>query len=763
MPAPMIDRALATARSLAAALPLATEKGKDNHTGREFDFVPARELVRAAAVVLPQASLSLRARGESVSQWGLTVTYRLTHADGDFDEWTSVTPLSQAVRPELAIDWARTASLKAAIRGLLWIGAAESPDPCETGQPKLAESRTQRQAQEDERREKKGLEPYHRNGSGRSTKASRATAALADAMSESPVAVELGDEEREKEAAMDLEAARLAAEPSSLPPVKDPDWLEDEPKAQAHQKPAPDVDRRGDWYWQVYSQHRDACALCGDMTTMERCPDGAALFVRYTDHQAKRLAAELAGGPDSNQPASPPVATPTGSMDGDEGEVTPTKESVSEAAHSTTLPSANANAHASAGGQMTEGSPSNAGPSGGGGLSPAAGSAVGGLPAGAPSGGEQGAVVEPPASEDCPSGAGAPPAPSLVEAAAALMDAAGAALDAKWKHGPGSPEHLEARARADKAREGLRAAELVTCLTDGSPVPVPGLECPECGSRVEVGVEAWETDTGIPAEEGCYVGCEMEDEGEEEHRYLQSDWQEVRDKATAWAIRALRRAVEPRSRCAECDAPLAADSEECPDPECPTNAGPQEGPTLPAPGWMAEPAWPGDTPTPAEDVQREQPKPTPAQRLAAAMLDDPSDPEPVKPEQVASLAAGIAAAEPSLGASSFVAWLKKSTTPGPIEQAATVQGRKDRAARWGLCPQKSVTTRTKVEPCALCALDVDSGPYRQGVEGDPSDLTKKRRGSKPVGRAHQACVDALARGEDPREEGAEAPESEVTT
>jgi hypothetical protein len=677
MPAPMIDRALATARSLAAALPLATEKGKDNHTGREFDFVPARELVRAAAVVLPQASLSLRARGESVSQWGLTVTYRLTHADGDFDEWTSVTPLSQAVRPELAIDWARTASLKAAIRGLLWIGAAESPDPCETGQPKLAESRTQRQAQEDERREKKGLEPYHRNGSGRSTKASRATAALADAMSESPVAVELGDEEREKEAAMDLEAARLAAEPSSLPPVKDPDWLEDEPKAQAHQKPAPDVDRRGDWYWQVYSQHRDACALCGDMTTMERCPDGAALFVRYTDRQAKRLAAELAGGPDSNQPASPPVATPTGSMDGDEGEVTPDSPSVltggatPQPAPLPSVPRAETGATPLAD-TSSAGAPS---PDAAAPVSsplpeqssspprcawctatdqPMEPSRIDGLPVCVDAAACMLRVrgVEPPASEDCPSGAGAPPAPT-------------------------------------------------TRLTDGSPVPVPGLECPECGSRVEVGVEAWETDTGIPAEDGCYVGCEMEDEGEEEHRYLQSDWQEVRDKATAWAIRTLRRAVEPRSRCAECDAPLAADSEECPDPECPTNAA------------------------------------------SGGPLSAPSE------EQVNVVSNVATAAE---------------NRPGDVNGSAerrAATARRELALSFQRCPKKKA--RSNKGPCRGCEQEVEGGDeFYEGLPIPAEGVVVKRRSSKPTGVMHVDCASVMAEGRDPREEGAEAPESEVT-
>jgi hypothetical protein len=424
MPAPMIDRALATARSLAAALPLATEKGRDHHTGREFDFVPARELVRAAAVVLPQASLSLRARGESVSQWGLTVTYRLTHADGDFDEWTSVTPLSQAVRPELAIDWARTASLKAAIRGLLWIGAAESPDPCETGQPKLAESRTQRQVQEDERREKKGLEPYHRNGSGRSTKASRATAALADAMSESPVAVELGDEEREKEAAMDLEAKRLAALPSSLPLVKDPDWLEeDEPKAQAHQKP-------------------DAfeCCSCwrvGTAAEMRRTEAGHAWICRDCDACVARIQARIGGGPD--QPASPPVATPSGSLDGDEGEVTPVSPSVltGGALHNDARAAEPRSAQAD-GTVARDPIPPDAATPASSPLpeqssSPALSGDIkspsvlvvrnnqGGLPPGAPLGGECGAVVEPPASGDCPSGAGAPPAHECTCSANLLM------------------------------------------------------------------------------------------------------------------------------------------------------------------------------------------------------------------------------------------------------------------------------------------------------------------------------------------------------
>lgn len=70
--------------------------------------------------------------------------------------------------------------------------------------------------------------------------------------------------------------------------------------------------------------------------------------------------------------------------------------------------------------------------------------------------------------------------------------------------------------------------------------------CPECASRLNLEVIEWETETGTPTEEGCYVGCNWEDEqlaeaeesGDfdfESHRCWQSEWQPVIDSVVKWA------------------------------------------------------------------------------------------------------------------------------------------------------------------------------------------------------------------------------------
>lgn len=308
-----------------------------------------------------------------------------------------------------------------------------------------------------------------------------------------------------------------------------------------------------------------------------------------------------------------------------------------------------------------------------------------GTPPSAPVGGEQGAVSEPPA--PAAPGAGAPPAQA-------------------------------------------------TRLTDGSPVPVPGLECPECGSRVEVGVEAWETDTGIPAEEGCYVGCEMEGEGEEEHRYFQSDWQEVRDKATAWAVRALRRAVEPRSRCAECDAPLAADSEECPDPECPTNAG--LSCVCCGEDIIGEPADEEDGGPLCSKCAGE------SARCGPPKLAVPSE------EQVNVVSNVATAAEARPG-----------DVSGTAERRAAT-ARRELALMFSRCPKKKA--RSSKGHCRGCGQEVEGGDeFHEGLPVPAEGVVVKRRSSKPVGVMHVDCASVMSEGRDPREEGAEdAPEEQTT-
>jgi hypothetical protein len=732
----MIDQSLAQARALIGAPGGVAPPAREKFTaadGRTFTKVPAKEWRRLLNESMPRVNLVLVTADEALAPNDvLTVTFTLSHAWGDTRTLTRAEPLPPAPSKSLAKQWAHTRAVNAVARTLLWQWDDEDEDETEGQKP--AEQRTQRQVQEDERRESKGLEPYHRNGSGRSTKASRATAALADAMSESPVAVELGDEEREKEAAMDLEAKRLAALPSSLPPVKDPDWLEDEPKAQTHQKPLLAI----------------CCGQPGDA---------------HSEAECERR---------NTQPASPPVATPTGSMDGDEGEVTPDSPSVLTGgatpqpaplpsvpraetgatpladASSVGAPSPDAAAPASS--PLPEASSSPA-LSGGDINSPSVlvvRNNQGGLPPGAPLGGECGAVVEPPASEDCPSGAGAPPASDeedpdawrsrVSPEVAARYDALDAA-DNEPLHprvGESAEDDDEIAARNGCSCERCnerRAAELPASLRERVEALGYVLHADGTKGRMKVTQE----DADGDRVEVLLVNATAE----HVETFLRTV--EAADAATPKTPEEL--AAFARKRQAE----ILADEQ--PSRLIEDTDGPLPHPDdLPEGAPLSEPAWPGDTPTPAEDVQREQPKPTPAQRLAAAMLDDPSDPEPVKPEQVASLAAGIAAAEPSLGASSFVAWLKKSTTPGPIEQAATVQGRKDRAALWALCKLRKANGNGGPWTCAECGEAIETEEYREGL--DETKVPKKgRRSNKPSGRCHEDCRLVLAEGRDPREEG----------
>ena len=68
-----------------------------------------------------------------------------------------------------------------------------------------------------------------------------------------------------------------------------------------------------------------------------------------------------------------------------------------------------------------------------------------------------------------------------------------------------------------------------------------GFRCPECDEHLSMTVQEWETRTGIPTDAGIDLGCQKEDaEAHEDspwfgHRHLQSDWQPVIDRVTAWA------------------------------------------------------------------------------------------------------------------------------------------------------------------------------------------------------------------------------------
>lgn len=73
--------------------------------------------------------------------------------------------------------------------------------------------------------------------------------------------------------------------------------------------------------------------------------------------------------------------------------------------------------------------------------------------------------------------------------------------------------------------------------------------CPECGGKLEVDCNEWDSKTGIPTESGFDVSCISEEEDldtwmynddderdmrEVAHRHWQSDWQPVIDTVWKW-------------------------------------------------------------------------------------------------------------------------------------------------------------------------------------------------------------------------------------
>ena len=73
--------------------------------------------------------------------------------------------------------------------------------------------------------------------------------------------------------------------------------------------------------------------------------------------------------------------------------------------------------------------------------------------------------------------------------------------------------------------------------------------CPECGGKLSVDCNEWDSQTGIPTESGFDVSCDTEEEDldtwlynddddrdmrEVSHRHWQSDWQPVIDTVWKW-------------------------------------------------------------------------------------------------------------------------------------------------------------------------------------------------------------------------------------
>ena len=73
--------------------------------------------------------------------------------------------------------------------------------------------------------------------------------------------------------------------------------------------------------------------------------------------------------------------------------------------------------------------------------------------------------------------------------------------------------------------------------------------CPECGGKLTIDCNEWDSKTGVPTELGFDVNCEVDEENldtwmynddddrdmrEVGHRFWQSDWQPVRDAVWEW-------------------------------------------------------------------------------------------------------------------------------------------------------------------------------------------------------------------------------------
>lgn len=76
-------------------------------------------------------------------------------------------------------------------------------------------------------------------------------------------------------------------------------------------------------------------------------------------------------------------------------------------------------------------------------------------------------------------------------------------------------------------------------------LPYKAERCPECGGRLYLEFDEWETETGKPTEVGVHVRCRDERptarRGEPGyHRFWQSDWQDVITAARRWAQKYVR-------------------------------------------------------------------------------------------------------------------------------------------------------------------------------------------------------------------------------
>jgi hypothetical protein len=729
---PLLAAALVKAQAevqSAARNEINPEKGYSFASADEIVSVAKAALTTAKLALVPTGSTLVEVEGPPGRRTDLVRRWWIVHESGAYLDVPAVMPVCWVRgEPDKSVAACDTFSLAYQLRDLLCIprrmvGETEvdkrppasrvEDDPVALEDMRRAERQAKRrddpaavaQAEKDAQDATEGGAVVARP-TGRSTKASRATAALADSMSDVPVTVELGDVEREEEERQAKRAADLAAEPSSLPPVKDPDWYEDAPKAQAHplpvqgrkdeprpyvpMAPVPATLANGVSVF-VCGYDRDGNMLVEEQGTKAKRWVSPGEWPNDARADSSRTGMHLAvARPD--QPASPPVATPSGSMDGDEGEVTPDSSSTSTSgaipstAEATPSPAAEATAH-----QPPSVPPSPSSPSG----EPS----DEGRPTGAPAGGESGAVSEPPAAGTAPA-AGAPPARRnlLIEIAEEVCADLGAPL-------------------TDEERAAFAFAE------GEAPDAWRSRVSPEVAARYDA-LDAAERDADLArlrvmSEDERNAWLDESDSADEAGRRARL-LQEVADEERAELARIVAERAEPRSRCAECDAPLAADSEQCPDPECPTNARPQVGP---APDWMRD--------TPVEEATDEEFREAMARGMDEILTRD-GDPGRVlnaPSEEQVNVVSNVATAAVSIEALQATA--------------------KDLLARF----KKAHRAKDDKGTCLLCGERIEGGDFYRGPR---------------FGAAHEDCITEVQAGRDPKcddlfEEGAEAPESEVTT
>lgn len=158
----VLNQSLAQARLWLAANPPARVEKVDQSTGRAYTTIAPREWIRQGGAALAEKCLVLRVRGSQLADGSrgpvLVQTFRLSHTHNpDVDEWTRVQAVDTDVPLALAVSWAETRGLAAAIKGLLWDTASDDvPDPSERPRKPVEETRTQARIQEDARRNGNG-------------------------------------------------------------------------------------------------------------------------------------------------------------------------------------------------------------------------------------------------------------------------------------------------------------------------------------------------------------------------------------------------------------------------------------------------------------------------------------------------------------------------------------------------------------------------------------------------------------------------------